>query len=100
MSTEIDGERQRRVLALRQVDRRELLAMQPSLTEEVKIANETVIFTTYVESQQDGRILVLVRSDQPGLWGLVTYGGTDGFWMRNDGLIAEASDNDVLEFFG
>ena len=56
-----------------------------------------MVLTTYVENHADGRLLVLVRSDEPKLLGLVGYGATDGFWVLPDGTKAQASDADVMD---
>ncbi len=49
---------------LQHLNRDELLAMPAASTEEVEFVDETVLFTAYIERHLDGRLLILVRSDQ------------------------------------
>ena len=100
INAEVDKQRKRRVAYLRSVDRKELLAMPPSFDEEVLIEDAPVVFTTYVKRQRDGHLLVVARSDQGGLLGLVTYGATDGFQIIEDGVVTDGSDDDVRDSLG
>jgi hypothetical protein len=61
--------------------------MPPASTEEVQSIDGTALFTTYIERHPGGRLLVLVRSDQQGIFGLITYGSTEDFWVQEDGVI-------------
>lgn len=74
---QIDGERSRRIDELRSKDRQTLSAL-PEVSEGViQIPGKRVLLTTYVENHADGRLLVLVCSDEPKLLGSVGYGATD-----------------------
>jgi len=95
----VANERKRRTAHWRSVARAELLKLPEIQSEVVEILGKRVSFTTFRESH-GGRLLILVRSDRPRFFGVVSYGATDGFWVLPDGELAEASDNDVLEFFG
>jgi len=67
-------------------------------SDEASVLGKTVKFTTYVERYGD-RLLVLVRSDEPRLFGMVSTGRTDGFWMKSDGGAQECTNADVLDYF-
>jgi|GEM_PF-2565554 len=96
----VAAERKSRVDALRRMGALALRALPPQNEEKVELLGKPIIFTTYAESQNDRRALILVRSDQQRFWGVVSYGATDGFWVLPDGSFAEVSDNDVLDYFG
>lgn len=100
MSAEGIKELRQQVAHLRLLNRNELLALPNESYEEIEIEDETAIFTTYIERYPDGRLLVLVRSDQPGLVGLITYGSTEGFWVQEDGVILEVSEKDIRDHLG
>jgi len=94
-----DGERSRRIEELRRKDRAALAALPERLEETVDVQGKRVVLTTYVETHADGRLLVLVRSDEPKLLGLVSYGATDGFWVLPCGAKQEVTDTEVTGFF-
>lgn len=96
---QIDRERSRRIDELRSMDRKALSALPEVFEEAIQIRGKRVVLTTYVENDADGRLLVLVRSDEPKLLGLVGYGATDGFWVLPDDTKAEATDTDLMDFF-
>jgi hypothetical protein len=48
----------------------------------------------------DFRLLVRVRSDEPWLFGLFSHGGTEAFWISEDGQVSEATADDILDFCG
>jgi hypothetical protein len=98
MSAEVRRELRRRLAVLRLLNRNELLAMPPASTEEVQPLDGAALFTTYIERHPGGRLLVLARSDQQGILGLITYGSTEGFWVQEDGVILEASEKDIRDF--
>jgi hypothetical protein len=79
MGVEVRREIRRRLAVLRLLNRNELLAMPPASTEEVQSLDGTALFTAYIERHPGGRLLVLVRSDQQGILGLITYGSTECF---------------------
>ncbi len=95
----VDSERKRRIAHWRSVAREELLKLPEIQSEVVEILGKRISFTTFRESH-DGRLLVLVRSDRPKFFGIVSYGATDGFWVSPEGKLAEVSDKDVLDYFG
>jgi len=96
----VSHERRSRIETLRGRPPIELRALPSLSTEKTEVLGKLITFTTYAEVQKDGRLLILVRSDEQRLLGMVSYGATDGFWVLPDGSIAEASDKDVLEYFG
>ena len=96
---QIDRERAHRIEELRRKDRAALSALPELFEETVDVHGKRVILTTYVEKHADGRLLVLVRSDEPKLLGLVSSGATDGFWVLPDGAIQEATGTEVMDFF-
>ena len=95
----VDNERKRRMALLRSVSKADLLKVPEVQSEVVAILGKRISFTTFRESH-DERLLILVRSDRPRFFGIVSYGATDGFWVLSDGTLAEVSAKDVLEFFG
>jgi hypothetical protein len=95
----VAAERRNRVDALRRRGAVDLRALSSLSEEKVQVQGKPITFTTYAETQKDGRLLVLVRSDEQRFLGMVTYGATDGFWVLPDGSFADASDNDVLDYF-
>jgi hypothetical protein len=100
LNAAVRAERRKRVTALSRTAPVVLLTLPPTAEEKVEVFGKPILFTTYVEKEEDGRLLVLVRSDESRFLGMVTSGATDGFWVLRDGSIAEASDEDVLEYFG
>ena len=94
----IADEQKRRIAYLRSMAETELMKLPESRSEVAEILGKRVSFTTFRELH-DVRLLILVRSDRPRFFGLVTYGTTNGFWVLPDGTQLEVSDKDVLEFF-
>lgn len=92
-------ERNRRIAKLRESGRKALEVFPSVSSEEEMFLGKKIAFTTFIESQQDGRLLVLVRSDERRFFGFISAGATDGFWFLSNGEVAEATDQDVLEFF-
>lgn len=97
---EIAAVRSARLNALRTAPRDELMTRHPLVEEQIVIAGVRVTITTYVECYPDDRLLVLVRSDRSRLFGMISFGATDGFWVLANGAISEATDSDVLDYFG
>jgi hypothetical protein len=93
-------ERTRRLLELRSQSLKFLSALPPERSEKARASGRTIEFTTYVDRAYDGRLLVRVRSDEPWFLGLFTRGRTEGFWISENGHIAEATDDDILDFCG
>jgi hypothetical protein len=96
----VAAERKSRVDMLKHGGALALRALPPLNEEKVEILGKPITFTTYAESLNDGRFLILIRSDEQRFWGIVSYGATDGFWVLPDGSFSDVSDNDVLDYFG
>ena len=94
----VTNERKRRIAHWRSIARAELIKLPEVQSEVVNFLGKRISFTTFRELH-DGRLLILVRSDRPRYFGIVTYGATDGFWVSPDGKLADVSDKDVLDFF-
>ena len=99
LNSEVDRERSRRIERLRQLSRTELLKLPAQKKEDCEVLDTRVTFTTYIESQTDGRLLVLVRSDRRRFFGLFSSGGTYGFWALPNGALADVTDVEVMDFF-
>ena len=93
------SERMRRIVKLRECGRKTLEALPSVISEEEIVLGEKIAFTTFIENQPDGRLLVLVRSDERRFFGYVSTGATNGFWFLRNGEVAEVTDQDVLEYF-
>ena len=93
-------ERTRRLSELKSQSLNVLSALPPERSEKTDVSGRTIEFTTYVDRAHDGRFLVRVRSDEPWFMGLFSRGSTEGFWVSENGQIAEATDDDILDFSG
>lgn len=96
----VRAERARRLAALRGEPRQRLAALPPQRTEVAEVLGRRVEFTTCADRAHDGRLLVRVRSDEPMFLGLGRRGGTEAFWVGEDGSIAEAMLEDILDVCG
>jgi hypothetical protein len=92
-------ELQSRVAKLRTLSLNELRELPKLEQNNVVIQSHAVCFSTHCELQQDGGLLVLVRSDRRTLASLLESGSTEGFWISPTGEQREATDKDVLDFF-
>jgi hypothetical protein len=95
----ITNERKRRIAHLRSLTVAELQKLPEAHSEVVEILGKSISITIFRESHER-RLLILVRSDRPRFFGIISYGSTDGFWVSSDGNLAEVSDEDILNFFG
>ena len=91
-------ERKQRIAHWRSMERGGLLKLPEIQSEVVDIIGKQISFTTFRE-EHNRRLLILVRSDRPRFFGIVSYGATDGFWVFPDGKLTEVSNKDVLDFF-
>ena len=98
LNAAIDTEIRARVKKLRAKTYSELTALPDTWAEEVSLLGTTVTLTIFCE-HYPSRLLVLVRSDRSAVSGLVSMGGTEGFWVEPSGAQIIASDKDVLDFF-
>jgi len=96
----VSAEIERRLEVLGRLTHEELAALPVARTDREILNDVEVQFTTHVEHYPDGRLIVLVRSDQARLWGLVRSGSASGFWVLPDGCRAPVTDGDVLDHFG
>lgn len=90
----------RRLARLRGESLQVLSALPAERTEKGEVLGRMIEFTTHIDRAYDGRLLVRVRSDEPWFFGLLRRGGTEGFWISDDGRIAEATEDDILDFSG
>lgn len=84
---------------LQALDRAALDALPEESTDRAEVLGKPVQFTTFVSRDYPGKLIVLVRSDEPWLAVLRT-GSTAGFWVAANGERTPVTDDDVLEFFG
>jgi hypothetical protein len=94
----VQAELNRRIAALREQSPTALRALPSSLVDESDVAGTPVRFTTGCNHEQDGRILIVIRSDYSVLWGLTSTGSTEGFWLTPDDRKVDASVKDIMDF--
>ena len=88
-----------RVETLLSKKRSELLELPVQSSEKKTILDKDIEFNTYREIEPDGTVLLLVRYDEPKVFGFINSGKTEGFWVTHNDERRPASDSDVLEFF-
>jgi hypothetical protein len=95
----IVAELRSRVAALRARAYEELALLADADTDTTAILGKRVTFTVFRESQADRRLLILVRSDRPIIFGLGTKGTTEGFYVLPNGEKRDAYGDEISEFF-
>jgi hypothetical protein len=95
----VKEELDRRVRELQALDRAALDTLPEESTSTAEVLGKPVQFTTFVSRDYPGKLIVLVRSDEPWL-AIMRTGSTAGFWVAANGERTPASDDDVLDFFG
>ena len=99
LAAAIDLELKSRLAVLRARPYPELASLPKARTERAVILGKAVSFTVFRETHGDMRLLVLLRSDKPILFGMGSSGRTEGFWVTPADEKAEALDEDILDFF-
>ena len=88
-----------RLTALRSLPYAKLSSLPATHTEHTQVAGKRVAFTVYRELASEGELLILVRSDRPLLLGVGSQGTTEGFWLLESGMTADAMSEDISEYF-
>lgn len=69
-------------------------------SESAVVAGQDVTFETYRHTEIDGNLLLLVRQTNPTTGNAGGRGPRIGFWMRPDGQVCAADEDEIADFFG
>jgi hypothetical protein len=93
------SELESRVADLRGKSFEHLLSLPEAGTDQLEILGKRVTFTVFRERQDDGTLMILVRSDKPIFFGIGTAGVTRGFFVYPNEKKRDAFGNEISEFF-